>query len=291
MTELTAEAAADLFRRPPRRHIETGGGAVAYYRVGSGPDVLFSHGWPVSAATWRTLLPFLAPHVTCHIIDHLGAGQSRFDRSTRISLESHEQALRDVVDDLGLTDVAVVGHDSGGMIARYALAGDERVRAWGLIDTEQPPKPHWRFSSFLLIRHVPRFEAIVARVFGMPRLRRAKFLAGDLFHDRDLLGGEFDEFFLRPLRDDADRRWAAGQFGRNFDLGKFAGLTERHRMMTEPVALVWGERDPFFPVDRTRAMLAEFAGEASLEVIPMAKLFSHEEFPEPAAKALLSAIA
>ena len=205
MTDLTLAAAADLFRRPPDRFIDTGGGAVAYYRVGTGPDVVFSHGWPVSAATWRTLLPYLAPHVTCHIIDHLGAGQSRFDRSTTISLESHEQALRDVVDELGLTDFAVVGHDSGAMIARYAFAGDERVRSWGLIDTEQPPKPHWRFSSFLAIRNVPRFEALIARVFGMPRLRRFKLLGGDLFHDRSLLDGEFDEFFLRPLRDDPDR--------------------------------------------------------------------------------------
>ena len=290
MTDFTAADAADLFRRPPERFIETGGGAVAYYRVGSGPDVLFSHGWPVSAATWRTVLPLLAPHVTCHIIDHLGAGHSRFDRSTTISLESHEQALRDVVDELGLTDFAVVGHDSGGMIARYAFAGDARVRAWGLIDTEQPPKAHWRFSSFLLIRHVPRFEKLIARVFGMPRLRRAKFLAGDLFHDRDLLAGEFEEFFLRPLRDDPDRQWAAGQFGRNFAMDKFAGLADLHRQMAQPVSLVWGEDDPFFPVERTRAMLPEFAGPVTLTVIPDGKLFVHEEFPVPAAEALLPAI-
>ena len=291
MTELSAADAADLFRQPPERFIDTGGGAVAYYRVGSGPDVVFSHGWPAGAATWRGVLPHLAPHVTCHIIDHLGAGQSRFDRATRISLESHAQALRDVVDELGLDDFAVVGHDSGGMIARYAFAGDDRVRGWGLVATEQPPKPHWRFSSFLAIRHVPRFEQLIARVFAMPRLRRNKFLGGDLFHDRDLLGGEFEEFFLRPLAENAERRWAAGEFGRNFDMGKFAGLTELHGKIDEPVSLVWGDKDPFFPVARTRAMLPEVGGPVSLEVIPNGKLFVHEEFPEPTAAAFLSTIA
>lgn len=290
MTGLTATEAADLFRRPPERHIETGGGAVAYYRVGSGPDAVFSHGWPVSAATWRTVLPLLAPHVTCHVIDHLGAGHSRFDRSTVISLESHEQALRDVVAALGLRDFAVVGHDSGGMIARYAFAGDARVRGWGLVATEQPPKAHWRFSSFLAVRHVPRFEKLVAKLFGMPRVRRNKFLGGDLFHDRDLLGGEFDEFFLRPLREDPERRWAAGEFGRNFEMSKFAGLTELHRKIEEPVSLVWGDKDPFFPVERTRAMIPEFAGPVSLEVVSNGKLFVHEEFPEPTARALLTTI-
>ena len=72
MTELTAAAASDLFRREPDRWIPVGdarpdgthASEVAYRKVGSGPDVLFVHGWPASAATWRGLLPHLAPHVT-----------------------------------------------------------------------------------------------------------------------------------------------------------------------------------------------------------------------------------
>ena len=46
----------------------------AYRRVGVGPDVLFVHGWPVSGATFRTLLPHLVDHVTCHVVDLPGAG-------------------------------------------------------------------------------------------------------------------------------------------------------------------------------------------------------------------------
>ncbi len=130
--------------------------------IGTGPDVLFIHGWPASGATFRCLLPHLAPRVRCHVVDLVGAGHSRFDRSVRISIADHATAVRRVVDQLALDDVAVVGHDSGGLIARPALAGDPRVRAWGLIDTEQPHGPHWRFSSFVRIRVVPRFEDILA---------------------------------------------------------------------------------------------------------------------------------
>ena len=39
---------------------------------------------------------------------------------------------------LGLDQVAVVGHDSGGLIARHAIAGDERVAGVGLVNTEPP---------------------------------------------------------------------------------------------------------------------------------------------------------
>ena len=102
---------------------------MAYRRVGDGPDVLFVHGWPVSGATFRTLLPHLTDHVTCHLIDLPGAGSSQFTAETPLTIENHIHSLRRAVDLLDLSEVAVVGHDSGGLIARHALAGDARLRA------------------------------------------------------------------------------------------------------------------------------------------------------------------
>ena len=64
-----------------------------------------------------------------------------------------------------LDDVAVVGHDSGGMIARHAVAGDPRLRAMGLIDTEQTHGLSLRFKLFLVIA-VLLFGAVV----GLPLL-------------------------------------------------------------------------------------------------------------------------
>ncbi|MFN0091959.1 MAG: alpha/beta fold hydrolase [Acidimicrobiales bacterium] len=286
MASLTADAASDLFRKPPDRHIDVGNGAVAYRKVGAGPDVVFSHGWPVTAATFRRLLPYLTEHVSCHLIDLPGAGDSHFDRTTTISVTSHVAALRRAVDELGLTSFGVIGHDSGGMIARLAFAGDARVHGWGLIATEQPPKASWRLSSFLAIRVVPRFERLLGFIVVRRRLRRNTFILGDAFADKNLLDGEFEEFFLRPLHDDPERQWAAGEFGRNFDLGLLEELTACHRKINVPVQLVWGADDPFFPVERTRAMIAEFSGPVDLEVISNAKLFVHEEFPERTADAI-----
>lgn len=275
-----------LFRSPPTHLVDVAGGQVAVRTVGEGRDVLFVHGWPVSGATFRGLLPHLAGDVRCHLVDLVGAGDSRFDRTARIDLDQHAAAVRRVVDELGLTDVAVVGHDSGGLIARYALAGDPRVRAWGLIDTEQPRGAHWRFRLFLSIRGVPGFERILAAAVNARRLRRNRFLLGDCFQDRDLIDGEFADLFLRPLAEDPDRRWAAGQFGRNFDLGSFDGLADLHARITVPVRLVWGADDPFFPLAWAREMVAGFGGPADLHVVERGKLFVHEEFPRDVADAL-----
>jgi haloalkane dehalogenase len=286
MPTLTPADAADLFRRDPDGFLDVGAGEVAYRRVGRGPDVLFVHGWPVSGATFRTLLPHLVDDVTCHVIDLPGAGSSRFTADTPLSIDQHIETVRRVLDLLALDAVAVVGHDSGGMIARHAVAGDPRVRAMGLVDTEQPHGLSRRFKLFLSARHLPGFAGALGWVAGRPRLRRNPFVLGDAFADSSLLDGEFDEFFLMPLHDIPERRAAAIRLLRTFDDRYVRELAGVHARITVPVQMVWGDQDPFFPLAWAEEMVGTFP-DARLEVVPGAGLFSHEERPAEVARALL----
>lgn len=286
MTTLTPAAAADLFRQPPDQFIDVDGGAVAVRTVGTGPDVLFVHGWPVSGATFRSLLPHVVDHVTCHVIDFVGTGSSRFTEQSSPSVDGHIAALRTVVDQLGLTSVAMVGHNSGGMIARHAMAGDPRLRAMGLINTEQPQGLSLRFRSFLVSRNLPGIGGALGWIAGQPRLRRNKFVLGDAFADVSLLDGEFDEFFLRPLHEEKVRQVAGIKILRSFENRHVEQLGALHKKIDAPVQLVWGAKDPFFPVQQAREMVDTFP-DASIEVIPDAGLFSHEERPTEVAAALL----
>ncbi len=285
MTTLTAAAASDLFREAPERFIDVGAGEVAYRRVGTGPDVLFVHGWPVSGATFRSLLPYLAEQVTCHIIDFPGAGSSRFTPATRLTIDQHITTVRRVIDALQLESVALVGHDSGGLIARHAMAGDPRLRSLGLIDTEQM-QLGWKFRSFIASRHLPGLGASLGWVCGQPRLRRNSLLFGGAFLDRSLLDGEFDEFFLKPIHDISARRNAAVSLLKNFDLDSIRQLAQVHPQIDVPVQLVWGAKDPFFPVKWAHDMVATFPN-AKLHVVENTALFCHEERPEEVARALL----
>ena len=290
LTTLTAAAAADLFRSAPDRHLDVGAGEVAYRRVGTGPDVLFVHGWPVSGATFRLLLPHLVDHVTCHVIDLPGSGSSRFSEATPLSVEQHIASVRRVIDLLALDQVAVVGHDSGGLIARHAIVGDPRVRALGLIDTEQTGGLSWRFKIFLAARHLPGFATTLGWAVARPRLRRSQLVLGGAFEDRSLLDGEFDEFFLRPIHELPERRRAAVRLLRTFDVAHVDALASIHEQITVPVQLVWGEHDLFFPPDRTREMVSTFP-DARLTIVPGAGLFSHEERPAAVAEGLLPVLA
>jgi haloalkane dehalogenase len=285
---ITADAAADLFRAEPHRFLDVGDGKgeVAYRVVGAGPDVLFVHGWPVSGATYRTLLPHLADHVTCHLIDLPGTGDSRYTAGTTLSIANHIASVRRVVDLLGLDSVAVVGHDSGGMIARHAMTDDPRLRALGLIDTEQSTGLSWKFKSFLAGRHLPGFGQALGFAAGRQRLRRNRLILGDAFNDSSLLDGEFDEFFLQPLHRSVTHRKAAMQLLRSFDYRFVRELADLHRRTNVPVRLVWGEHDRFFPVRWAEEMVGSFPN-ADLSVIANAGLFSHEERPAEVAQALL----
>lgn len=287
MNDLTPSDATELFRDPPTRFVDLGDRSVAVRTVGSGPDALFVHGWPVSGATFRKLLPHLADEFTCHVIDLPGFGSSPVPAGPT-TVDTHIATVRGVIDALDLDDVAVVGHDSGGLITRHAVAGDARVRAVGLVDTEQM-RLGWRFRSFLAIRHVPGAAAALAWACSVPAVRRSRAVLGDAFVDRSLLDGELDELFLQPIVRDPARRRVAFEVLRSFDLGHIRALPDVHRRIDVPVHLVWGERDAFFPVARARSMVATFP-DARLTVVPGAGLFSHEEQPAAVAAALRPAL-
>lgn len=284
MTFTESEATA-LFRAEPDNYLDVGAGEAAHRKVGTGPDVLFIHGWPLSGATWRKLLPHMVDHVTCHVVDLPSAGSSRFDDNTPISLHQHIESIRRIFDLIGADGIAVVAHDSGGMLARHALAGDPRLRSMGLINTE-PANPSWRFRSFVAARKLPGLAAGLGWVAGKPKIRRTKFVFGDAFVDRSLLEGDFAEFFFDPLHNSPAKRTAAAKLLRSLDMHYVTELPAIHARIDVPVKLVWGDRDPFFPVERAKAMVNEFPN-ATIDVLPDIGLFSHEEAPAAVAASLL----
>jgi pimeloyl-ACP methyl ester carboxylesterase len=63
-------------------------------------------------------------------------------------------------------------------------------------------------------------------------------------------------------------------------------VVEVHRQITVPAQLVWGDRDPFFPLAWARQMGTTFPN-ARLAVIEGDGLLFHEERPAEVAQALL----
>ena len=112
------------------------GQRIHYVRAGSadGPPVVLLHGWPQTWYMWRKVIPALAEHYTVLAPDLRGFGQSSkpesgYDKRT-VAVDIYE-----LVRSLGLSNVALVGHDMGGPTAyAYACAHPDEVRSLTILD-------------------------------------------------------------------------------------------------------------------------------------------------------------
>jgi pimeloyl-ACP methyl ester carboxylesterase len=271
---------ARAFRSAPHRRIDIGHSRVPYWRFGEGPDVVFVHGWPLDAATFRRIVPKLAGSFTCHLFDLPGVGQTESDAAAPLDLVSHGTSVRRLVDALGLNRYAFLAHDSGGFVARIAAAGDPRVRGLVLGNTEIPGHTPALVAAMALLVRAPFGSALMRTLLRSRTYRHSALGLGGCFGDASHLDGDFHDLFVEPLI--SSKRVAAQQLQilKTLHAGMMKELSASHRRIDAPVALVWGTDDPFFPLPLARKMVPQFAGGASLHELLGAKVFPHEDRPE-----------
>jgi haloalkane dehalogenase len=271
-----------------RVHIELGANRIAYRRFGSGPVLLLVHGFPLSGCTWRKLLPALEQHFDCVVPDLPGLGETAWSEATDFSWAGQARTLAALCDALGIGRCAVLAHDTGGSIARcLALAEPARIERLAIINSEIPHhRPPW----------IPLYQALIALPGSLPvfrlLLRSRMFLRsplgfGGCFVDRELIRGEFEQRFIAPLLASPRRLLGMARYLRGLSqwqvIDRFA---TDHARLAMPVRLIWGARDPTFPLPLARAMLTQFP-DADLVEIADAKLLPHEERPAETLRAVL----
>jgi haloalkane dehalogenase len=265
------------FRGAPHRFLDVGHSRLAYWKFGRGPDLVFVHGWPLHAATFRRVLPYFADGFTCHLLDLPGAGQTHSAAGAPIDVVAHAATVRAAVDRLGLRSYALVAQDSGGLIARMVAAGDPRVRGLALGNTEVPSYMPPLITMYALLVKLPGGSRLMRLFLRSRWLRESALAFRGCFRDVASLGGAFHDFFVAPILAGGPRSEAQLQLLRTFEKEHTARLPEVHGRIRVPVQLIWGESDPFFPIERARRMLSQFGGPARLDVIPGGKLLAHED--------------
>lgn len=265
---------------PAPEWLSIGPHRLAYRRSGQGPDLVFLHGWPLHSATFRAIVPRLAGDYTCHLLDLPGAGLSQSAAGADCGFRSALRVVSEAIDQLGLQRYAFVTHDSGGLLARHIAAGDARVAGLVLGDTELPsfhPLP-MRMLAFLARSSFG--PAVLRTMIRVGPLRRSSAVGfGGAFADTSLLDGEFYELFLAQLAESNADTARALQPIRDYS-ALVVELADIHARIHVPVQLIWGTRDPLFPLPRARQMAKQFAGHVTLSTIEGARLFAHEERPE-----------
>lgn len=159
-----------------------------YVTGGSGPPLVLLHGWPQSWYAWRDIMPALAQEYTVYAVDLPGLGDSEgapsgYDKAT---LARYVHGL--IVDELGLEEVNLVGHDLGaGVGFQYAAQFPEEVSRYAHLDYPLPgpalsANEYRSFSWHIPFHQQERFpEAVVSDDVG-------EYL--DLFYAYVAYGGE-----------------------------------------------------------------------------------------------------
>ncbi|NWG46369.1 MAG: alpha/beta hydrolase [Alphaproteobacteria bacterium] len=137
---------APLLEMPPARRIATNGITLSVHEAGpkDGLPVVFSHGWPEIAFSWRHQIKALAAAGYRVIApDQRGFGAS----DAPAPVEAYDAFaltadLAGLLDALGLKKAAFIGHDWGGALVWYmGLLQPDRVIGIASLNTPFAPRP------------------------------------------------------------------------------------------------------------------------------------------------------
>ena len=256
-------------------------GRLRYFDRGSGPTIVFAHGWLANANLWRTVVDLLAPRYRCVSLDlpfgsHLHPMLDGADLTPR----GCGQLIADAIDTLGIDGVTLVGNDSGGAYSQIAvaMAGLEVARlVLNSCETpfdEFPPPP---FDTLPQIASNPEQLRTLLSALEDPEARRSPLAYGQLIKHA-IPDQVSDSYALPSIRDplvlrDTAKVWSSACSEPIHAAGR--------RLIADsplPVLFAWSPEDPVFPVDHAHRYAAEL-NNGRVELIDDAFSFTPEDQP------------
>ncbi len=255
--------------------VDVGGVHVHYRDVGEGPAVVLIHGYSASIELWRPVQEALAEHHRVIAIDLKGFGwTSRPDGD--YSPRAQAALVWAVLDQLGVADVAVVGHSWGSSVALAMTLDDPtRVRRIAL------------YSAYVFEAQVPSFlrwarlDGFGEALFALYYRERVEDRVGLAYHDpRFVTQARVEHVEAELSRPGAVAAALAAARGQ-----RFRGVETRYPEIRQPTLLLWGDDDLVTPL-RFGHDLARVLPDAELRIFPACGHIPMVEAFHPTTKAL-----
>jgi pimeloyl-ACP methyl ester carboxylesterase len=245
-----------------------------YVRGGSGPVLVFLHGWPATWWSWRKVVPALTDSYTVVCFDLPGLGDSGIP-ATGYDAASVADRLHQAATALELGPIGLVSHDLGSQIA-YPYAKQYPGEVTRMVVAEA------LLNGFGLEECYP--DSFHFGLNAMPRPVPENILndaAADAYHSwlltiSSLRPGEVDqEEFLRAYRL-PERRSAGYDYYRAFEENAAYNTANAAQKLTLPVLALVGEEGIGADVARSFRAVAEDVTEV---VVPNCAHWVAEENP------------
>jgi pimeloyl-ACP methyl ester carboxylesterase len=267
------------------------GHQLSYLDSGTGPAVLFIHGLLGSHRNWAHLVDTLNTGHRVVAPDLFGHGASAKPMGD-YSLGSHAATLRDLLDQLGIARVILVGHSLGGGIAmQFCYLFPERVERLVLVSSgglgrdvspllrsATLPGAEW-VLPLLASRWVRRRGESLGRVVGRLGWRPSADVTEAWSGFASLADADVRRAFLATTRSVIDPG------------GQTVTAHDHLPMAIEiPTLIVWGTRDRMIPTWHATAAAEAIAG-SRVELFEGAGHFPHLDDPARFASVLAEFLA
>jgi len=255
--------------------------SIAVRVFGSGPALVFIHGYPVNGYTWRKLLPKLSTRFTCYVIDLPGLGDSLWTEGTNFSFTAQARRLDGLIRKLNLTNFAIVAHDTGATIARLvAISQAENVSKLAIINTEIPGhRPPW-VQFYQHMAKLPLAQGMFRLCMKSKLFLRSTMGLGQFYSNRELFNDPASLGpYISPLVNEPQRLKGALNYLKGIEWDVVDQLEVQHKDIAAEVLFIWGENDKTFPVHLAEKMCIQFRRAPGFVRISSASLMPHEEKP------------
>ncbi|MFN2543887.1 MAG: alpha/beta fold hydrolase [Actinomycetota bacterium] len=251
-----------------KRRFSSSGGEIAYIDEGQGPAILLLHGFPTSSFLWREFVPPFAARFRVIAPDLLGYGESEKPQDADLSMAAQARYVREMLEALGVEEFAAVGHDLGGVVAQL-LALEDGAKAMVLLDAAAFDR--WPIEGVRMLQATKPEDETEQLVTDVMRLTLD---LGTAHTDR--LTDEVVETYTRPFVQEPAAFFRAV---RSIDGKGLAGCDDELAALDLPTLLVWGEDDPFVPVDVAERLNDLLPG-STLALLPGCSHFVTEDAPQ-----------
>ncbi|MDF3918103.1 alpha/beta fold hydrolase [Salinicola salarius] len=249
-----------------------------YWRAGSGESVILIHGVGLDATIWQSQFAAMARDYDVIAYDMLGHGGSPAPNPSA-TLDDYAKQLEELIEQLALESIAIVGFSMGGLVARLmAIRTPDRVRCLVILagvfgrNDEQSERLSQRLEEVRRDGPQASVEQAIQRWFTEPWLRENPEKIERI--RRLVLGNDPQSYYT-----------SYALFGREDNIGR--SQLDRLQM---PVLVATGEEDPGSTPEMTRA-LAQQLPNASWRVLPGMRHMLIMEHPDTVNAMLLAFLA
>ncbi len=224
----------------PLKSFSYRGNSISYRKIGTGPPLLFLHGWGTDHTVMLPLAQKFAKYRTCYLPDLPGFGQSPVP-DTAWSVDDYADMVGKLIEELELAPVDLLVHSFGGRITLKLCARPDSLQKVDKVlitaGAGMRPRRSWRF-------YVKKYLA--------KSLKAPFYLLPTAYRDRAL-----QKLRTSPLwkkLGSSDYRQLDGTMRQIFVKTVTEHLDDLLPDIDQEILLIWGTQDTITPPDQGKRM-------------------------------------